>query len=1517
MPLPHSLHSLVQLFRQRREWDQGPEPDNEQRYEAEAGKIIFDDEKDWIKDKPPEVVEQEAAEEVENMMDDVFGGGARSKGTAHRFAGDDKRGIITGTNPSVDIPGVVRSPPGHSKDELIKEDVTGVIVFFCCKRDGDELSSRSVSSDPDIEAAKESEIKQRVNDMHELEDFIDYTDGGETPADRARRGGVSVPIDESSNLEFRKLQVTLRLLYTHFTLLEGDLREDSGGHNEATSKATHHAKPGVPLDQYLGGKGPKGPPRSALRHRPYKVRIFHDGTLTPNRQRLLYRCHPANIYIHNIRRELETLPPNIHFFPHVKNRYDMNGEILNTRKTREEREGALQVPEYLKVGEHTLTMRQRSVIRWWTTGLYEHPVLQVCTIHRVSTAPYRECPPWLVKPYFTTTIPLCHFLPLLQGVDYVWRMEPGSFIVQRVGYDIFAAMKRRDLLYAHAAIRGEADNNMAGMTEFFANFLEREQKKERKEGTKKGTTRRDRRVGDAFDEAGLEEFQRWWVDHVRLAAQESTKRIHRTVDPSLPKPYMDTARELLPSQARHGLQAILQGKSLLPEHVYRDPDHDILTNGTGLATPMPATWGGGGGQRRAKRAGEGLPYVHYCYYPQFEISSTKVWRSDKYREFVKALDEDGGIYTDGWGDACLRTLALMAIVPGDQVGFIGREAGKGFTVHHATSMLNPINKDPAYVKKMWEKSKSKSKSKYLAKVEAGMKSKHHKEFMRGAKTTRGRLVRGMAQHSGVELEGMGLWHQWLVTGLEKLSHNPTQVPEFMQDIDQTIDFVNKMPHIPEHWDPHGQEYPDLGDDDYTDEEEYEDWAEEEEGGEGNGEEGGKEDDAAVDTGIGPRGAAAVVMGEDAASTIVTNVDVAAGARKKRKKPPPPSTPPPRKKPPPPNTPPPQALVGVTGDEGKGEEVEVEEEEEEEGGEDEEDEDEEEEEGEEEEEEEDSTEVNAAKQVAEALLAAAFEEYENLEVEPAPITPEILKHEELVVVTKPILPVTLVPKQSLYASPFLSELGSAIGDMQEIIWRRPRAKLREGKEEEQPEREQQVAEKGVDEGQEVDEGMKGSRLSSKLSEPLDRDTSTDEEVVDMARDTLLKLRSITTFHTDKLDGTVGNAIGGLALDAFVVAQQLVAIVKLEQEITASVAGTLARLAETRKTNIRMPERGRPVGLQWLLRLRRELGWRLAEAGTAGAAAVEEGHGDWRKDETDAERTKPMSLLAVATRRRKWKKREQLLFKVQESAREVQTRAWDLWLGLQMDDVHLGDELDLVEEEENAKDGECDEDGECDGGGVDWGIQQLLNDDSAWSAPAAAAAVKRRKKEEEGVDGAEKVDTYNFGQVFDLDGLKDEPEKNANRHNIDDRKYNRALARVAGATKDPKEQLLREGTRTLDNLMRLQVHTHAHTPPTYTHHLRAHTTTYTHHPRTHTTHVLVHPPHSRHLEQLYAHTHSTPPHPPTCTHHLLVAGGRLGWLHSAVRPDAPARKGAHPPCSGAGTANCRCGSEGRGCFPQHAT
>ena len=56
----------------------------------------------------------------------------------------------------------------------------------------------------------------------------------------------------------------------------------------------------------------------------------------------------------------------------------------------------------------------------------------------------------------------------------------------------------------------------------------------------------------------------------------------------------------------------------------------------------------------------------YLYYNNFEISSTKMWLSDKYKLYIDYIDRLGGIFYNRWGDAPLHGIAVSMFVPKNQ-----------------------------------------------------------------------------------------------------------------------------------------------------------------------------------------------------------------------------------------------------------------------------------------------------------------------------------------------------------------------------------------------------------------------------------------------------------------------------------------------------------------------------------------------------------------------------------------------------------------------------------------------------------------------------------------------------------------------------------------------------------------------------------------------------------------------------------------------------------------------------------
>lgn len=51
------------------------------------------------------------------------------------------------------------------------------------------------------------------------------------------------------------------------------------------------------------------------------------------------------------------------------------------------------------------------------------------------------------------------------------------------------------------------------------------------------------------------------------------------------------------------------------------------------------------------------------YYTNFEISNTKIWFSQNYKDFIEYIDRLGGIFYLRWGDAPIKTLGVTMFVP--------------------------------------------------------------------------------------------------------------------------------------------------------------------------------------------------------------------------------------------------------------------------------------------------------------------------------------------------------------------------------------------------------------------------------------------------------------------------------------------------------------------------------------------------------------------------------------------------------------------------------------------------------------------------------------------------------------------------------------------------------------------------------------------------------------------------------------------------------------------------------------
>ena len=51
------------------------------------------------------------------------------------------------------------------------------------------------------------------------------------------------------------------------------------------------------------------------------------------------------------------------------------------------------------------------------------------------------------------------------------------------------------------------------------------------------------------------------------------------------------------------------------------------------------------------------------FYDNFEISSMKLWMSQGYQEYIRMIDDAGGIYYHRWGDAPIKSIAVSMFVP--------------------------------------------------------------------------------------------------------------------------------------------------------------------------------------------------------------------------------------------------------------------------------------------------------------------------------------------------------------------------------------------------------------------------------------------------------------------------------------------------------------------------------------------------------------------------------------------------------------------------------------------------------------------------------------------------------------------------------------------------------------------------------------------------------------------------------------------------------------------------------------
>ena len=51
------------------------------------------------------------------------------------------------------------------------------------------------------------------------------------------------------------------------------------------------------------------------------------------------------------------------------------------------------------------------------------------------------------------------------------------------------------------------------------------------------------------------------------------------------------------------------------------------------------------------------------FYNNFEVSSMKLWMSREYQDYIRMIDDAGGIYYNRWGDAPIKSIAVSMFVP--------------------------------------------------------------------------------------------------------------------------------------------------------------------------------------------------------------------------------------------------------------------------------------------------------------------------------------------------------------------------------------------------------------------------------------------------------------------------------------------------------------------------------------------------------------------------------------------------------------------------------------------------------------------------------------------------------------------------------------------------------------------------------------------------------------------------------------------------------------------------------------
>lgn len=116
-------------------------------------------------------------------------------------------------------------------------------------------------------------------------------------------------------------------------------------------------------------------------------------------------------------------------------------------------------------------------IRGWTRAPLEFPQVSFALPAHIDAA---QVPPRFLGIFGIGYRHMCRFFagpifqhPALQDYDWYWRLDTDSFLLQRVGYDVFAAMAAADCDYGYLAVQKEFPEVVVGLWDATLDYVHR------------------------------------------------------------------------------------------------------------------------------------------------------------------------------------------------------------------------------------------------------------------------------------------------------------------------------------------------------------------------------------------------------------------------------------------------------------------------------------------------------------------------------------------------------------------------------------------------------------------------------------------------------------------------------------------------------------------------------------------------------------------------------------------------------------------------------------------------------------------------------------------------------------------------------------------------------------------------------------------------------------------------------------------------------------------------------------